>query len=438
MPLTKLEIRAAFWASFAAFGAYFCMYAFRKPFAAASFDGLVLWGVDYKIVLVISQLCGYLLSKFLGIKIISELKNTGRITLFIILLAIAEIALLGFAITPFPYNFVWLFLNGLPLGMVFGVVFSFLEGRRLTELMSLGLGVSIIFASGAVKSVGKILLDQFHVNQFWMPAVAGLIFLPLLIFSIWMLTKIPPPNSEDLAARSERKPMTATDRSRVFKKYAPGIVLLVFIYILLTSLRDLRDNFAVEIWAALGFSGNSGILATSELAISLLILGAVGGLSFVKKNESAFQLTLFAVIFGGLILGLSTYFFQKNLISPTIWMISNGFGLFLGYTVFQGILFERMIATFRETANVGFLMYLADACGYLGSAGVLVFKNFGSGAGDWLAFFTSAIYLVAVLTIVFGIAAMFYFHKKSVKTRENPRPVLGDEARLFSDSTQVF
>lgn len=388
------------------------MYAFRKPFAAAGFSGLSLGGLDFKTVLIISQLCGYLLSKFIGIKVVSELKTAGRIRLLIGLLVVAEFALLGFAVTPFPYNFGWLFLNGLPLGMVFGVVFSFLEGRRLTELMSLGLGVSIIFASGAVKSVGKILLDNFHVNQFWMPALTGLVFVPLLILSIWMLTKIDPPDAADLAARSERKPMTGAGRRTLFLKFAPGIVLLVLTYILLTSLRDLRDNFAVEIWAALGFSGNSGILASSELAVSLLILAVVGGLSFVKKNGAAFHLTIFAVMLGGAILGISTYFFQKNWISPTVWMIASGFGLFLGYTVFQGILFERMIAALRETANVGFLMYLADAFGYLGSAGVLVFKNLGRAQLDWLPFYTTAAYLTAVLTVVFAGGSLFYFHQK--------------------------
>ena len=34
------------WCAFAAFGAYFCMYAFRKPFNMGHYDGLKLWGMD--------------------------------------------------------------------------------------------------------------------------------------------------------------------------------------------------------------------------------------------------------------------------------------------------------------------------------------------------------------------------------------------------------
>ena len=39
-------------AAAAAFAAYFCMYAFRKPFTAATFEGLSLWGLGFKTVLV--------------------------------------------------------------------------------------------------------------------------------------------------------------------------------------------------------------------------------------------------------------------------------------------------------------------------------------------------------------------------------------------------
>ena len=58
---------------FASFSTYFCMYAFRKPFSAASYDGLKFLGgdVDLKTAFVISQIIGYALSKVIGIKVLS-------------------------------------------------------------------------------------------------------------------------------------------------------------------------------------------------------------------------------------------------------------------------------------------------------------------------------------------------------------------------------
>ena len=66
------------YASLATFSAYFCMYAFRKPFAAGQFSGLEYFGMDFKTILVIAQLIGYALSKGIGIKVIAEVTRARR------------------------------------------------------------------------------------------------------------------------------------------------------------------------------------------------------------------------------------------------------------------------------------------------------------------------------------------------------------------------
>ena len=145
----------ALWAVAAAFGTYFCMYAFRKPFAVATWEGEVevpgMGPLDYKIVLIISQIAGYCASKFLGIKIVSEMPPAKRALAILAFVGIAELALVLFALVPAPWNAALLFLNGLPLGMIWGLVFSFLEGRRTSDLLGAGLCGSFLVASGFVK-----------------------------------------------------------------------------------------------------------------------------------------------------------------------------------------------------------------------------------------------------------------------------------------------
>ena len=143
-------------ASVPAFLVYFCMYAFRKPFAVGIFDDVQDFAISYKVVLVLAQLLGYASSKFIGIKVISELTAAHRPWMIIALVLFAELALLGFALVPPPYNFVLLFFNGLPLGMIWGLVFSYLEGRRTTELLAAILSASFILASGVTKAIGKL------------------------------------------------------------------------------------------------------------------------------------------------------------------------------------------------------------------------------------------------------------------------------------------
>lgn len=81
-------------AAISSFGAYTCMYAFRKAFAAGTFTGQQYFHIDYKVWLVIAQIIGYTLSKFYGIKFISELKSGQRAKYILLLIGIAWLALL--------------------------------------------------------------------------------------------------------------------------------------------------------------------------------------------------------------------------------------------------------------------------------------------------------------------------------------------------------
>ena len=134
------------------------MYAFRKPFTVGAFaNAPKVFGLAYKDALVISQVLGYMMSKFYGIKFIAELKKIGRGKIILLLVSISWFALLLFAIVPAPFNVIFLFINGFPLGMIWGIVFSFVEGRKATDFIGASLAVSFIFSSGFVKSVAKCL-----------------------------------------------------------------------------------------------------------------------------------------------------------------------------------------------------------------------------------------------------------------------------------------
>src|SRR5690554_2606796 len=160
----------------AAFGCYTSMYAYRKAFTAGVFEDIFLLGIDYKVWLVISQVFGYMLSKFYGIKFIAELGNKRRGYKTIVLIGLAWLALLGFAVVPAPYNIICLFLKGLPLGMIWGLVFSYLEGRRTTEFLVAIMSASLVFASGFVKTIARTLIENFNVPEHWMPFATGALF----------------------------------------------------------------------------------------------------------------------------------------------------------------------------------------------------------------------------------------------------------------------
>ena len=140
-------IQTGLYAAVVVFLAYTMIFGFRKSYTVCTFGGLQFFGLNYKIILVLSQMIGYLLAKFYGIKFISELKRLGRYKIILLLVGIAWAAWLFFALIPPPYNAVFLFLNGFPLGMLWGVVFSYVEGRRSTDFIGAALAVSFIFSS---------------------------------------------------------------------------------------------------------------------------------------------------------------------------------------------------------------------------------------------------------------------------------------------------
>lgn len=404
------------YAAVCSFATYFCMYAFRKPFTAASFQEQEFLHLDYKIWLVTAQVIGYMLSKFYGIRFISAMKGANRALTIVLLILTSWIALLFFALTPTPYNILFLFINGFPLGMVWGLVFSYLEGRKTTELMGAVLSVSFIFSSGVVKSVGKSLVVNEGVSEMWMPFFTGGLFVLLTILFAWLLHHVPPPTEEDVRLRSVRKPMTGEERKQFVSFFLPGIIVIVFTYVLLTILRDFRDNFANELWTELGYSSQPSIFTKTEIPVSLIVLFCMGLLILVKNNVKAFLINHYIIIAGYALTLIATVLFTRHYIGAVAWMTLVGTGLYLSYVPFNALYFERMIASYRVTGNVGFMMYIADSFGYLGSVVVLFLKEFIGLQLSWTSFFVHAVFIIASVGMIGTVIASLYFKRKFYST----------------------
>ncbi|WP_425399371.1 DUF5690 family protein [Aeoliella sp.] len=410
----------------AAFGTYFCMYAFRQPFKAATFDESPWQGVDYKLVLVAAQLLGYTISKFIGIKVVSEMPPRYRAVGVLGLIGVAELALLLFAVTPPGWNVFWLFVNGLPLGMVFGLVLGFLEGRQVTEALSAGLCASFIFGSGAVKSVGRRLIDYHDVSDYWMPFLAGLIFVVPLLLSVWLLSQIPPPTAEDEKRRTRRTTMNRQARHSFFRRHATGLIGIIIIYILLTIVRSIREDFAVEIWQELGVDGEPDVFGWSEFFVMIAVVIVTGLTIWIRSNRAAFlgSLGIFCagfLIVGATVVGQQSGAFsamarlcgqqQSEVFAPMVFMVLLGTGMYLPYVIIHTTVFERMIATFRETATIGYLMYLADAIGYLGYVGVMVYRNLSSGEMTYLPLLLWISMGVAIICMAIAVFLIVHYYR---------------------------
>mgnify|MGYP000002590600 FL=1 len=396
----------------AAFTVYFCMYSFRKPFTAIGYDGAFeLFGLtlDWKTGFVLAQLLGYLSSKFIGIKVISEMSPARRSVSILITIGIAWAALLGFAVVPPGFKLIFMFMNGIPLGMIWGLVFGFLEGRKLTELLGAGLSVSYIVASGYVKTAGRFLIDNFGVPEFWMPFATGAVFVIPLGIAVYMLQVLPPPSAEDEAARVKREPMDGAARSAFLKSYAPGLIPLTALYLLLTAYRSFRDDFAAEIFVGLGYAGEPTIFARTETPIAFGVLGVLVALMFFRSNRRALIAAHIIMGAGTALIGVGTMAWQAGLLSGEWWMIVVGFGMYVAYVPYGCVLFDRMMGALGVIGTAGFMIYVTDACGYMGTFGVYLYRNFGQAELDWVQFFVYFSYITAVVcTAMFAVAGVYF------------------------------
>lgn len=400
----------AIYASIFIFLLYTCAYAYRKPFTAGIYEGETLWGFDVKILYVLSELIGYAISKFIGVKVLSSMKANHRIYYVIGLMSFSEIALLGFATLPVPFKIAAIFLSGLPLGMIWGVIFSYIEGRRISEILNVGLSVALIVSSGLVKTLGQFVINHFHISEYWMPVTTGALCFPFMLLCAYMLNQIPAPTNLDIKLRTKRAPMKKQERKIFLKQFFWGIFMLVVFYGALTVFRELRDSFAADLWKELHIEG-AMIFTQTEIPIAILVLILMFMIVFIRNNRLALNVIYVIAVMGSLIMILSTFLFINGYLSPVWWMILSGLGMYMGYIPFT-YLIERLIASLKVISTAVFLMYLADSFGYLGTTAVFITKNFTSIDISW----TNMLIRTSIVVGVISMAAIFiiyiYFKKQ--------------------------
>jgi hypothetical protein len=78
--------------------------------------------------------------------------------------------------------------------------------------------------------------------------------------------------------------------------------------------------------------------------------------------------------------------------------------------------FERLLAAYKIPGNVGFVIYIADAFGYLGTVIVLLVKEFVHIKYSWVDFFTMLFYISAafgILLVMWGSTLFTKIYKRN-------------------------
>lgn len=420
------------WAGGAALLSYSLVYALRKPYTAATFEDVEFFGMDYKVVVTISQIVGYVISKFVGIKLISELKRENRLRFILVSIVMAELSLILFGQLSAPYNIAAMFLNGLSLGCMWGVIFSFIEGRRMTDILASLLGVSMVISSGAAKSAGLYVMNNLHVSEFWMPALIGAVALPLLALLGYALNRLPQPTQRDIAMKSERATLNGKQRWELFKNFMPFLMMLFVANIAIVVLRDIKEDFLVKIIDVSEYS--PWLFAKVDSVVTLIILVTFGLMVFVKNNLKVLSILFGLIITGMIVMSVVSFGQARFQLSPVAWLFVQSLCLYIAYLTFQTIFFDRFIACFKIRGNVGFFILTTDFLGYTGTVLVLVLKEFCNPDIDWGVFYNRFAGYVGIFCCIIFICSFVYLRQRFRK--ENALLVKNDEVLKVAPTSQ--
>jgi hypothetical protein len=229
---------------------------------------------------------------------------------------------------------------------------------------------------------------------------------------VWILSILPLPDEDDIIDRAERKPMNNDQRKTFVKEFGLGLIMFIFSYVVLTAYREFRDNFMPELLLESGLKYNSSIFTKTEIPIAIAVLVIMASFRWITNHKRAFALINVLLILGTFIIAVSTFLFEQQLITEITWLVCVGFGAYIAYAMCNSLYFERMLASFRNTGTVGFLITLSDFYAYFGSILVLFYKNFFYANTSNITFFIYSSYLVSCFYFVSIMVSWLYLRKK--------------------------
>ena len=251
-----------------------------------------------------------------------------------------------------------------------------------------------------------------------MPAVIGGVALPILIFMGYMLKRLPHPTAEDIALRNERVVLDHKGRVNLFIQYAPILTLLFVGNFMLLVLRDIKEDFLVNI---LDISNQSSwLFAQIDSIVTLIILGIFSLFIFCRNNIHALMWLMTLVVIGCMTMTFVSFNYKALDLKPVTWLLIQSLSLYIAYLTFQTIFFDRFIACFRIKGNVGFFIAIIDFIGYVGTVSLLSTKEFLQIDIEWFALYNNMAGTVGTIcSVLFTVAGILIYKRYQTSIGKN-------------------
>ena len=341
---------------------------------------------------------GYFLGKFPSYALVPSIQREQRLYILCALFLIGAVGVTGLLPLQAPAAVVaatsaastlsllaWLqigaiFVGSLSASAIFGVEFTYAEGRQCSDVLLAALNCVVLFGSSICRALGSSIITTLlipqNLNPRWMPLLLVVLYAPITILALIGLDAVPDPTPTDTIARGRRTTMTPHEKTAFLYRHVLGLFPLVLGYAYMTGFRFLRDFYALEVYTeVLHREPAPKDYLLADWVGGILSVGCLLVLQTIHDNTSALVFLHGMFVGGGVIIGTGTYGFEHNMLSPESWIICVGIGVALSTTPFTGSLFDRIIASTRIKGTAVFLVFFADGVSYLGVLILLLYKT---------------------------------------------------------------
>lgn len=323
------------------------------------------------------------LGMFLGIWIINKFQKERNKLIFISMFILCWTSSISFLSDINWIIILGKFLGTLPEGIFAGMLITFLEGRKKTDIYTLFFYLGAMLGRPTSTFIGVYMSNYFEYK--WIPMIISIFaFIPLITFT-FLITLIPKPDQNDIENKSERK--IDSEKAKQFCKYFLfGIIGIIIISCTTFGWRTYRDYFTLEIYSQeLNEIPPAWIYMAIDSSGCFFPLIMFIILNKINSNIKGFLSLSFYVLIAVIIIFIISLLSINDIINPYLFLfLSSVASYMLIPTIFP--LFDRIVGASKSEISTLFL------------------KNFSDGINNFVSF----IILIIVLYIPSKIQLEIY------------------------------
>lgn len=432
------------------FLAYSASYGLRLPVFVPrynSYSDVSLFGVPVgvKLLFAVAFILGYMVAKPVAITFVPRIQRHHRKGVLLLLLTASSAALLGFAVSRSVSSWLqalFLAVSAFHMSWVWAVMALYLEGRRWTDVLVVGIKLGIVFSTGVAKSVAALVL--LLVSEQWMPFFCSVGSALLCFLFLHFLDAVPDASEEEVAARFPRQPLDLKTGQRMLLRWLPGIASVTAFYVLFTCVRYFRDMFSTEIYGAFLQQHQEDEALPSYLYTAIEVPAAIAAFvvfgsinAFTTSDRKAFLSILSAMLAVSTAVALVLWLWRvlrpSSSAANLLVLMGVSTAIWIGYMPPGGFLYDRFMGASEEGRTSTFFILFSDGIGYVGTLSLFVYFNFvgdvhgrssdsSSPANFYLTFFLKLGIVAGGVGCLCTLVALLYFMKTLPLSREAALP----------------